>query len=185
MSLKKWNIPTIAAVMLIMLALLLGGQFFYERSFVKNNLDQQIAKVAAVDEVSIAKEEKPPVVYVRISNVQDLQADYQKLTDVVRMQLGTGYQVVLLDNRTPKLQSLYEQDSFAIQEAIATGDYEAMQRSVAQIAASNHVQSQISVDSGNVYLSLKDGAASLYEVISRPSQATAGDQADNQGGEGT
>ena len=87
---------------------------------------RQIAKVAAVDSITVAKDEKPPAVYVRISHVNDLQTDYQRLTDVIGKQLGVNYKVVLLDNRTPKLQSLYEQSSF--QEAIATGNYQEMRK---------------------------------------------------------
>jgi hypothetical protein len=92
-----------------------------------------------------------------------------------------------LDNRTPKLQSLYEQASFAIQEAIATGNFQAMQKSVSRLAAANKVQSNISVDSYNVYLELRDeqGSGYLYEVIPRTSQVAIGEQANNPGGEGT
>jgi hypothetical protein len=187
MPLQQWRIPTIVAAMLITLALLLGGQFLYEKHFVKDGLDRQVAKVAAVDDLRIAKDEKPPAVYVRINNAQDLQTDYQGLTDVIRKQLGPQYKVVLLDNRTPKLQSLYEQGSFAIQEAIATGNYQAMQKSVSRLAAANKTQSNISVDSYNVYLELRDeqGSGYLYEVIPRTSQVAIGEQANNPGGEGT
>ncbi len=186
MPLQQWRIPTIVAAMLITLALLLGGQFFYEKYFVKDGLDREVAKVAAADEVRVDKDEKPPVVYVRISQVQDLQTDYQELTDVIRKQLGPGYKVVLLDNRTPKLQSLYEQCAFAIQEAIATGSYQTMQKTVSQLAAADKAQSNISVDSYNVYLELKDeqGPGYLYEVIPRQPQVASGEQANNPGGEG-
>jgi hypothetical protein len=173
--------------MLITLALLLGGQLLYEKDFVKDGLSQQVAKVAVVDDLRVAKDEKPPAVYIRINNAQDLQHDYQGLSDVVRKQLGLQYKVVLLDNRNPKLQSLYEQDSFAIQEAIATGNFQAMQESVSRLAAANKVQSNISVDSYNVYLELRDeqGSGCLYEVIPRPSQAILQEEANNPGGEGT
>jgi len=185
MPLQQWRIPTIVAAMLITLALLLGGQFLYEKHFVQNGLDQQVAKVTAVDDLRVAKDEKPPAVYVRISNAQDLQTDYQGLTDVIRKQLGPQYKLVLLDERTPKLQSLYEQASFAIQEAIATGDFQAMQKSVSRLAADNKVQSNISVDSYNVYLELRDeqGSGYLYEVIPRTGQAAIGGQANSTGGE--
>ena len=186
MPLQQWRIPTIVAAMLITLALLLGGQLLYEKDFVKDGLDQQVAKVATVDDLRVAKDEKPPAVYVRINNAQDLETDYQGLTDVIRKQLGPQYKVVMLDNRTPELQSLYEQGSFAIQEAIATGNYQAMQQSVTQLAAANKVQSNISVDSYNVYLELRDeqGSGYLYEVIPRPSRVASEEQANNPGGEG-
>jgi hypothetical protein len=187
MPLQQWRIPTIVAAMLITLAVLLGGQILYEKHFVNDDLDRQVATVAAVSDLRVAKDEKPPAVYLRINNAQDLQIDYQGLTDVVRKQLGPQYKVVLLDNRTPELQSLYEQGSFAIQEAIATGDYQAMQKSVARLAATNKVQSKISVDSYNVYLELRDeqGSGYLYEVIPRTPQVASGEQTNNPGGEGT
>lgn len=186
MPLQQWRIPTIVAAMLITLLLLLGGQWLYEKYYVKDGLDRQIANVAAVESLTVAKDENPPSVYVRFSHVQDLQTDYQGLTDVIRKQLGPNYKVVLMDNRTPKLQSLYEQCSFAIQEAIATGNYQAMQKEVAQIAADNKAQSHMSVDSNNVYLELRDqqDTGYLYEVIPRLSQLAVSGQA-KLGGEGS
>ncbi len=186
MPIQQWRIPAIVAAMLITLLFLLGGQYLYEKYYVKDGLDRQIAKVAAVESLTVAKDEKPPSVYVRFSHVNDLQKDYQGLESTVQKQLGTNYQVVLLDNRTPKLQSLYEQCSFAIQEAITTGDYQAMQKSVSQLAAADHVQSKMSVDSDNVYLELRDQQNSgyLYEVIPRLSQLANSGQA-KLGGEGS
>jgi hypothetical protein len=186
MPLQQWRIPTIVAAMLITLAVLLGGQILYQKHFVNDDLNRQVATVAAVSDLRVAKDEKPPAVYLRINNAQDLQTDYQGLAEVVRKQLGPQYKVVLLDNRTPELQSLYEQGSFAIQEAIATGDYQAMQKSVTRLAAANRVQSQISVDSYNVYLELRDeqGSGYLYEVIPRAPQTASEEQTNNPGGEG-
>lgn len=186
MPLQNWRIPTIVAAMLFTLLLLLGGQYIYEKYYVRDGLDRQIAKVAAVDSITVTKDEKPPKVYVRISRVNDLQTDYQRLTDVIGKQLGANYKVVLQDDRTPKLQSLYEQSSFAIQEAIATGNYQEMQKTVSQLAANNQVQSRLSVDSYNVYLELREqnNSGYLYAVIPRLSQIAASGKA-NQGGEGT
>ena len=187
MPIQQWRIPAIVAAMLVTLALLLAGQLLYERYFVKNNLDREVAKVASVQELTIAKDQKPPTVYVRIPNVQDLQTEYQGLKEAISQQLGSGYQIVLVDNRTPELQSLYEQCSFAIQEAIATGNYEAMQKTVLQLAANDQDQANISVDSDNVYLELRDrqGTDYLYEVIPRTSQDATGEQANNPGGDST
>lgn len=187
MPLQQWRIPTIVAATLITLALLLGGQHLYEKYFVKDSLDRQIAKVAAVEELRVAKDEKPPAVYVRISHIQDMQTDYQELTETIRKRLGSDYRVVLLDNRSSRLQSLYVQCSFAIQEAITTGNFQAMQKEVSKLADANNVQDNLSVDSYNVYLELRDEQDSnyLYEVIPRLPQLALSGQAINPGGAGT
>jgi hypothetical protein len=187
MPLQQWRISTIVAAMLITLALLLGGQHLYNKYLVNDSLDRQIARVAAVEELRVARDEKPPAVYIHIPHVQDLQTDYRELTEIIRKRLGSDYRVVLLDNRTSELQSLYEQCSFAIQEAITTGNFQAMQKEVSRLAAASNVQNSLSVDSYNVYLELRDerdSSSYLYEVIPRLSQLALGGQATSQGGAG-
>lgn len=183
---KYLRIMAIIAAMLVTLCLLLGGQRLYEKYVVKDGLQQAIDKVAPADEIRVDKDAKPPTVYIRLSQVNDLQSDYEGLTDVIHAQLGPDYRVVLLDDRTPELQSLYEQCSFPIQEAIATGHFQSMKTGVEQLAAAGSANCSISVDSDNVYLELSDQKerGCLYEVVPRLSQQEMA-RSSSAGGEGS
>jgi hypothetical protein len=186
MPLQQIRITTIIIAMLVTLGLLLGGQQLYERYLVRDGLERSVAAVAAADAIRVAKDEKPPAVYIRLSHVDDLQSVYQGLSEVIRNQLGPGYRLVLQDDRTPQLQSLYEQCSFPIQQGIATGNFQAMKKGVEQLAAAAAVNCSISVDSDNVYLELRDrnDTACLYQIIPRLSRE-ASLPSGSRGGEGS
>jgi len=81
--------------------------------------------------------------------------------------MGPEYQLVLLDSRTPRLQVLFEDFQFSIQEAISTGSFEEMHQTVRKIAEAENVNYKISVDSYNVYVQLRDQKGYLYEIIPR------------------
>lgn len=153
--------------MLITLCLLLSGQFFYEKYVIKDGLYKKISQVSSINDVRIAKHEAPPTVYVSLNQNDDLQTVYNNIEKIVQQQLGTEYKLVLLDNRTPRLKAVNELCQFPIQEAIATGNFQEMRQKVKKIAEEKHIDYSISVDSYNVYLSLKDQNGYLYEIIPR------------------
>ncbi|HHW41126.1 MAG TPA: hypothetical protein GXX19_08260 [Syntrophomonadaceae bacterium] len=184
MPVRQLNITTVVIALIISLGLMLGGQYLYEKYYVKESVKEKIASVVKVDEVRIAKQEQPPTVYIRTSQIDDLQTVYQKVEKIVRQELGTDYQVVFLDRRTPKLTEIYENSQFAIQEAIATGSFQKMHRSVQNLAEANHVDYRVTVDSFNIYLQLRDGQGYLYEVIQRSPQLADNEKNYGQGGGG-
>lgn len=167
MPLQNIRLTTVVIAMIITLGLLLGSQNLYERYIVNEELTQEIEKVVNLEEIKIAKKEKPPTVYLRTSQIKDLQADYQKLEKIVHQQLGPEYQIILLDQRTPKLQALYEECQFPIYEAISMGNFQRMYQTLRKKAEGAHVNYRISVDLYNIYVQFQDRKGYLYEIIPR------------------
>ncbi len=174
MPLHQIRLTTVIAAMVITLSLLLGGQYIYEKYILKQGLNQKVSQIVKVDEIKIAKQEKPPVVYIRASQIKDLQVTYRRLEKTVKEQLGPEYQIVLLDRRTSKLQTLFEDCQFPIQEAISTGSFQEMYQTVSQKARYKNVNYKISVDSYNVYVQFRDEEGYLYEIIPRWPQLAIG-----------
>lgn len=179
---RQLNIATVIIALFISLGLMLCGQHFYEKYYVKETLEKKITRVIKVKELRIEKEQ-PPTVYLGTSQISDLQTVYQRVEKIVYQELGPDYRLVFLDDRTPKLTAVYEKSQFAIQEAIATGNFQKMELSVQQLAQANHVNCRLTVDSSNVYLQLQNKDGYLYEVIQRSPQLIDSERLYTQGGE--
>ncbi len=176
MPLHQIRLSTVIIAMVITLGLLLGGQYSYEKYIVKEELSQKIAQIVEIDEIKIEKNENPPTVYIRASQITDLPMVNRRLGKIIREELGPEYRLVFLDQRTPRLQDLYENCQFSIQEAITAGNFQEMHQAIQKKAAAEHVDYKVSVDSYNVYLQLRDQKGYLYEIIPRwPQLAINGD----------
>jgi hypothetical protein len=184
MPLTRLKVFAIVVALLITLGALLAGQSFYEKNIVNRDLTQKIRAVVPNVAIRVAKDEQPPTVYVSNAQVSDLQSTYSRLDKVVSQQLSPDYRVVLVDRRSVGLQDALEQCQFSIQEAIATGSFQKMQKTVQQITGARQVNSQISVDNDNVYLTLSDGDGYLYGVISRTSKVASKNSSTQTGGGG-
>lgn len=156
---------TVAIALVVTLFILLGGYFLYDKYYIKNGLEEKINQIVETEEIKIAKQENPPTVYIRSSEIKDLQTVHQKTAEIVYQTLGPEFRVVFLDERTEKLSKLYEKCSFVIQEGIATGRFQEMNVKVQELAAEEGIQCHLTMDSFNVYLELDDGKGYLYEVI--------------------
>lgn len=169
---------TVLTVLVVTLCILLGGQHLYESYYVNNNLRDEIGQIVKVEEIRIEKQEDPPTVYLRAPEIENLRKDYLNIEKTVDRRLGADYRIVLLDDRTPELESLYEKCSFIIQEAIATGSYQDMEQQIGKMAKENGVHYRLFIDSSAIYLELRDERGYLYEVIPRHS---GGEHSENMG----
>ncbi len=161
------RITTVAIALVVTLSILLGGYFLYDKYYLKKGLEERIGQVVVVEEIKIAKKEKPPTVYIRSSEINDLQSIYQEITEEVFQTLGSDYRVVILDERTEQLSKSYEHLSFIIQEGIATGGFQEMSTRVQEYAMAQDIQCHLTMDSFNLFLELKEDQGYLYEVIPR------------------
>ncbi len=174
MFFQNMRLSTVVIAMIITLSVLFGGKYVYELN-ANQDLLQKIRSVAAVEEVKIARDERPPTVYLQLSEVDDLGKVYRQIRKIVDTYLGQEYQVVLVDRRTKKLEEVFNECQFSVYEAISTGQYQQMSRVVKETAKNSGVAVRISMDSSNIYLQFKDSGDYLYEVIPRWPQLAQGE----------
>ncbi|MGB4504957.1 MAG: hypothetical protein WBI44_08695 [Syntrophaceticus sp.] len=161
------RLTTVILSLVVTLFILFCGYLLYDKYYIKNGLEEKINQIVNVEEINIAKKENPPTVYIRSSDIKNLQTAHQKTAEVVYQTLGPEFRVVFLDERSEKLSNLYEKCSFVIQEGIATGKFQDMNNKVQKLAAAEDVQCHLTIDSSNIYMELDDDNGYLYEVIPR------------------
>jgi hypothetical protein len=178
--LSQIQIKTVVITCIITLVILLGGYYFYNNYYVKNGLQEQINQVVEIEEIEIAEEENPPTVYIRSSEIKDLQDVYLRIDKIIYQKLGSKYRTVLLDDRTDKLSESLDKCSFVIQESIATGKFQEMHDQVQELAEQEGVQCHLTMDSSSIYLELKDDQGYLYEVIPHQNQSEEREKAGSE-----
>lgn len=164
---SQFRIKTVIVAFIVTLIVLLSAYYIYNNYYLKNGLQEEINQVVEVEEeeIEIAEDEHPATVYIRSSEIEDLQNVYLKLEEIVYQKIGSEYGIVILDDRTEKLSDLYDQCSFVIQEGIATGKFQEMYSKVQELAELEGIKCHMTIDSSNIYLELRDDQGYLYEVI--------------------
>ncbi|MFY9140386.1 MAG: hypothetical protein WBJ83_08345 [Thermacetogeniaceae bacterium] len=167
---KQIRFITVICSLILTLCVLFGGYYLYDRYFIRDGLREQISQLVTAQEINIEKQDNSSVVSIRSAEIDDFQSVYQKTAKLVYQSLGPQAEIVFLDERTENLSMLYEECNFIIHEGIATGKFQDMRTQVLNLADQEGVQCDLSIDSSNIYLVLKDDQGYLYEVIPRIKQ---------------
>ncbi|MCY0886015.1 MAG: hypothetical protein OWV35_09075 [Firmicutes bacterium] len=96
-------------------------------------------------------------------------ADLETVYDTVQARAAASGQamdaVLIRDRASPALRALDNELSFVVAQGIATGQFVAMRQQILADAARARVQAQVSMDRGDIFLTLRQGSAVLYQVI--------------------
>jgi len=168
--LNQIRLMTVICALILTLCVLFGGYYLYDRYFIRDGLREQISQLVKAEEINIEKQDNLSTVLIRSSEIEDFQNVYQKTAKLVYQSLGPQAEIIFLDERTENLSLLYEECSFIIHEGIATGKFRDMRTQVLNLADQEGVQCDLTMDSFNIYLVLRDEEGYLYEVIPRINQ---------------
>lgn len=79
---------------------------------------------------------------------------------------GQNLAAVRIESRSSAaLASVDRELSFVVAQGIATGQYVAMRQQILQDAARAHVGANVSMDRGDIFLTLRQGGSALFQVI--------------------
>jgi hypothetical protein len=168
--LNQIRLMTVICALILTLCVLFGGYYLYDRYYIRDGLREQISQLVTAQEINIEKQDNSSTVSIRSPEIENFQSVYQKTAKLVYQRLGSEADIVFLDKQTENLSMLYEECSFIIHEGIATGKFQDMRTQVLNLAAQEGVQCDLTMDSSNIYLVLKDEQGYLYEVIPRINQ---------------
>lgn len=176
------RVPVVMASMALVLALLFGGQFFYNRQAVDQPLLKMYHNVAAVKSVAVQTTQSGLDIHVKLGLVPNLRQTYMKLEKQTAGILGgSHYTIDLGDTRTPALIDDYYKLDPILMEGLATGRFVQMtQRAEALGKQVGLTRTQVIPDQHALYVELVQGKHYLYTIIPRGGTAVA--QANTGGG---
>lgn len=164
---KRWLSGILAAV--IMLAALLGMQILWQSYAVAKPLQQLSQNINGVECASLDDSDKDHMVlHVTLHNVENLQKTYHEIVagshNIVK---GKPVDIMIHDARTPKLEQMYYDIHYYIQEAIFTGNFSLMAMRIDEQAVNRGLKVKVYVDRNAVYLQMADDTGDMYVAVPR------------------
>ncbi len=167
----QWQGMRIYVVLLsliIALSAFLGAHWLYNRL----NFQQPLAKKLDGNELVTAyRLENDGEVYkitVTLRKTGNLMLSYRQVHKEVEKVMGCSpFVIEINDQPNDKLNDVYNQGQFAIQEALIRGNFQDMASFLNGYARSAGVTSKVFIDQDNIYWQMEDGANYLYQVIPR------------------
>jgi hypothetical protein len=178
---RNYNWLAGCLVLVITLAVLFGGQLLWNKYAVANPINEMFKNIDGVESATVGrltdqgKNNEKFKIYVRLSNVPDLQKAYGEITDGLnQIDSGKKYDIVIEDKRTPDLERFYYDIHYYIQEAISTGNFATMAERIEAKAETAGITAKVYVDTQNVYLQMTKSGAEMYVIIARNDSALGG-----------
>ncbi len=156
----------IAAIVVIVLGLLFGGQWAYTKYVLEKPVEDAL-KLPEIERAEFLEETE--TVVVKLKDVDNLRETYVEIQDRLEASRKTdNLKLQITDNRSPMLEDAWYQSQFAVHQAIMQGDFIAMHQTLRDIAAEYKLDRHgVFIDSDRVYVEFHQGGKNLYEVISR------------------
>lgn len=169
MNFKGVRYPVVAVTLVVTLVFLFGARWVYQRQALDRPLEAAVLAVPGVEEVVVGQRGDALVVRVRAGEtprLEDFVADLWRAID--RVQGGAGVELEISDSRTERLENVYHDLHFHVQEAVATGRYSELPARLEEVSAGTGLtRGRIFVGPDYVYLQLHQEEARLYEIIPR------------------
>lgn len=178
---KDYNWVVGGLVLVLSLIALFGGQLLWNKYVVADPINKKFQSITGVEAVTVGqlneqgKNNENVKIYLKLSKVSNLQYLYNEISNGLKqVDGGKKYDIVIQDTRTLALEQFYYTIHYYIQEAIFTGNFATMAERVNAKAASDNVDAKVYVDTKNLYVTMIQGTAEMYVVISRDSSSRGG-----------
>ncbi|HBN96430.1 MAG TPA: hypothetical protein DDZ66_09010 [Firmicutes bacterium] len=170
MHFRGFRVQRALLVFVVVFIVGLGVQYLHQQTQVIHPLREQLQDIPGV--LSIELEEGPSRRGSRMLVSLDIEQDaslaivfervYQTLIST-----GGDYAIRVQDAPNSAILSLFQRIQIALEEAIMTGEFTALEARVQELADTAGVAWQLGLDREFVYLSLTEGENTLRRVISR------------------
>ena len=159
---SKKEIIRTAVTALIVLGLLIGGNFLYKKFWLEKNLAEQVSNIPGITAAQIVEQRGQRELDIQTGEVENLPKLCEQLDDMV-----DGTPIRFTDNRSDELNNLYRQMEFALQEGIVQGNFTKMLEVIQEQSAKAGVKVTLDMDSDRIYLLLTKDGKQLISVLER------------------
>lgn len=169
MKLNKTKVLRIIVITIIVLIILLAGQWLYTKYFTEKSLENTLLKNNYVDNVNVTKEVKEFKIQVKLKNIKNIKTVYNDLYETISNHLKNEFfSIEILNKPCKTIEHLYEDKiQFIIYEALCTGHFTEMKDLLSEIQAKYNVDIRVFLDSNNIYLQMQKDKSALYKIIER------------------
>ncbi|MHB8171636.1 MAG: hypothetical protein ACYDG6_08850 [Thermincolia bacterium] len=168
MDYKNIRITIVVVAIIVVLALLLGGQMIYKRYNIEQPLFKVYSKTKAVQDADIINRNGKVKVVLALGPTVNFQKTYRELMEETVVVLGERpFELRIKDNRDQVLERLLIDTEPVIYEAVSKGNFTWMKWEITRAAGAAGAEAQVFIDGERIYVSFMKGRHVLYEVIQR------------------
>ena len=169
MDFKGYRVKIIIIVLILTIALLVGGAMLFDRTMVQRPLASVLDERDQIREHDTFTRNGVTTVMIRLGDIEDWPVFYRSLGVDIKEVLGERpFQLEIEDSRDEVLTQAYGRMHYALQEAAVKGNFVMMAELVDHIAQELELDDyQLQVDEENIFVKLRHENFRLYEVVGR------------------
>lgn len=170
MNFHKLRIHIVLLAFLLAVVIGLGANYLYEQTQVFRPLNAQLQEVAGVEAVDVEQtflgSGKRALVELVVDPDAPLSVTFSGVRQILAETRG-NFALHLLDSADSSLIRLFQRVKIAAEEAIATGEFTALENRVQSLAEDAGINWELAMDREFIYLSLMSDTHHLQRIISR------------------
>ncbi|MDH7478797.1 MAG: hypothetical protein QHH02_02175 [Syntrophomonadaceae bacterium] len=172
MSFRDVRWPIIILILVLTLGLLLGASQLYQRIYVEAPLQQVLQGHQEIKEWNLNKNPKAKTLTIKMGPVKNLLETCTQIKKEAEPFLGKeGWELQVLDQRSPELEQFFYSIQYVVFEALAQGNFTSLAETLEQEAEKAGLDRYaIYVNNHYLFLQLQDGEANLYEILPRKAE---------------
>lgn len=169
LKLEGVRIKAVLIVFIIVLSLMLLGQYLLRKKLVIQPIYEAFAGIESVSSVALVENGEQLTLTLTLQEVGRLDDAINEIFQTAD-QFSMPFQIQIKDQADDKLESVYHQMHYMIEQSITQGNFVEMAETIEEVAESNQIYHRLKIDRSYVYLQLHHGNNYLYQVISRHDQ---------------
>ena len=154
---------------LFTLACIYALNSWHQQRLIKEPLAEALLKVEGVNDVNLIYDgRKEAKVYITLGEEVNLPKTYGYIEEALfSTYKQDSFEIIIVDNRNPYLESVYSKVHFALMEGERCGNYGAMSKEIfVQLEQEDGLKNyRLWVDQKRIYLMLATAENNLYEVV--------------------
>lgn len=172
MEFRGFRIKIVLLVFIITLSLALGVQYFSYQKRVIEPIIREFSEFDGVIQIEAKRLHSGIKLIISLGNCDR----FDKVMSNI-LSAAEGYDSLLTieikDAANIKLEEVYHQMHYAIEQAVMLGDFREMAIVIEEIAQQNSLKHRVTIDSEYVFLQLHDADNYFYQLIGRQKQPIA------------
>ncbi|WP_047152587.1 hypothetical protein [Aneurinibacillus tyrosinisolvens] len=153
--------------------LLFGGWYVFQNQFVKKPIANEIAVMKDVKLNHINVKRDSVVLNLTFNNSEKFAEEYKQIQKIVADKSNGKNAVIELDSPNKQLKKVWDDNAFAIAEAMDLHTYSRIPGVLNDIKKKHQLASALShMDEENIYIYLNDGKSSYYTVLPRQKEVS-------------
>jgi hypothetical protein len=153
--------------------LFFGGWYVFQNQFVKKPIANEIATMKGVKLNHINVNRDSVVLDLSFANSEKFADQYKQIQKIVSQKSNGKSAVIELASPSKDLKKLWDENAFAIAEAMDLHTYSRIPGVLNDIKKKHNLTSALSdMDEENIYIYLNDGKDSYYTVLPRQKEVS-------------